>query len=72
MKVNGFNYKATKTVPAKVAEGRWDVPRAFQGQMVTLEFAADDKYESGPGARFMRVTDAADKTTEYYRLVRTR
>ena len=70
MKVNGFRYKAIASVPAKARDARWDVPRQFAGQMVTLAFAASDGAESGPGARYMRASDASDKSERYYRLQR--
>lgn len=46
-------------VPQHVLDGRWDTPAASQGQMVTVSYAADGRYEAGPGAKYRRTHDAS-------------
>lgn len=46
-------------VPQHVRDGRWDVPLASQGQMVTVSYAAEGRYEAGPGAKYRRTHDAS-------------
>lgn len=46
-------------VPTHVLDGRWDTPAANQGQMVTVSYAAEGRYEAGPGAKYRRTHDAS-------------
>ena len=46
-------------IPQHVRDGRWDTPPSMQGQTVTVSYAAEGRYESGPGARYRRTHDAS-------------
>ena len=67
-----ITYSLSKeTPPASVR--RFDVPRRFQGQIVTYAFGRAGYVgdESGVGDPWLRVYDASDRTTTYYRRTRS-
>ena len=65
-------------VPARVRDGRWDVPRHHQGQIVEYAYSATDwrgitcSAESGSGATYRRIYDRSDGSVTYERRVSVR
>ena len=58
---------AATEVPQHIRDGRWDTPRHLAGQIVTVSYAAEGRYEAGPGARYRRVLDASLAGGQYGR-----
>jgi len=66
----GRRYTYTSVPAATVpASARFDVPARFQGQIITYAFAAAKPARDGAGVGdlWLRVHDANDRTTAYYR-----
>jgi len=59
------NYNRKGAPGPRVIEGQWTILLSDQGQIVTYAYSGID---GGPGfSTWMRVFDASDRTTRYYR-----